>query len=183
MAKKLQEKLKAGRNTASTTPKEVPIVEEHIFQMEAVEKGNPIPSFQKPRIISQEDLIAFALAEVEIEIILPPIKDNQYSITKTSEEIHSQENIQHFCAPVIHPTTGELITSYKILSNDPSKVYDEVITSRDPDAVWVFFLWSIVNDDVGVCYHTIIWNEEYLVWVNYHKCICCCLICSLIPMG
>ena len=39
--------------------------------------------------------------------------------TTPSEVIHSQENLQHFCAPVLRPTTGELITSYKRLANDP----------------------------------------------------------------
>ena len=28
-------------------------------------------------------------------------------------------NIDHFCAPVIHPVTGESITSYKKLARDP----------------------------------------------------------------
>ena len=119
LAKKLNENRKADRKTASTTPKRVTVVEEPIFQMEQVEKGTPRPSFRTPRTISQEYLIAFSLAAVGIEIISPLIKDNQDSITKTSEEIHSQENIQHFCAPVIHPKTGELITSYKRLAKDP----------------------------------------------------------------
>ena len=64
-------------------------------------------------------MIAFSLAAVGIERISPLMKDNQDSITKTSEEIHSQENLQHFCAPVIHPTTGKLIRSYKHLAKDP----------------------------------------------------------------
>ena len=55
---------------------------------------------------------------VGIKRITPPTKDNQDSITKTTEETHYQENIQHFCAPVIHSRTGELITSYKRLSKD-----------------------------------------------------------------
>ena len=49
----------------------------------------------------------------------PTIYDNQDSLTKPIEEYHSMANIHHFCAPVIHPTTGELITSYKKLANDP----------------------------------------------------------------
>ena len=32
---------------------------------------------------------------------------------------HAPDNLQHFCAPVIHPTTGEIITSYKRLFNNP----------------------------------------------------------------
>ena len=64
-------------------------------------------------------LISFSLAAVGIKIIFPLTKDNQDSNTKTIEETHSQENIQKFCAPVIHTRTGELITSYKKLSKDP----------------------------------------------------------------
>ena len=64
-------------------------------------------------------MIAFLLEAVGIERILPLINDNQDSLTNPSKEIHSQENLQHFCAPVIHPTTGELITSYKRLAKDP----------------------------------------------------------------
>ena len=28
-------------------------------------------------------------------------------------------DIEHFCAPVVHPVTGETITSYKKLTDDP----------------------------------------------------------------
>ena len=41
--KKLNEKCKEDRKTAITTPKQVPVVEKPIFQIEQVEKGNPIP--------------------------------------------------------------------------------------------------------------------------------------------
>ena len=89
-----------------------------MFQMEPVEKGTPIPSFLTQRVVIQEALIAFSLAAVGIERIFPIINDNQDSHTKPSEEIHSQADLQYFCAPVIHPTTGELITSYKRLENN-----------------------------------------------------------------
>ena len=87
--------------------------------MEHVEQGTSRPSFRTPRIISQEALIEFSLAAVGIKIIFPLTEDNQDSITKTTEETHYQENIQQFCAPVIHPRTGGLITSYKRSSKDP----------------------------------------------------------------
>ena len=87
--------------------------------MEHVEQGTPIPSFRTLIIISQEALISFSLAAAGIKRISPLTKDNQDSNTKTIKETHSQENIQHFCAPVINPRTGELITSYKKFSKDP----------------------------------------------------------------
>ena len=117
--KKLNDERKSDRYNASTPPKQVPVVEEPIFLMEYVEQGTPRPSFRTPRIISQEALIALSLVEVGIKRIPPLTKYNQESITKTTEETHSQENIQHFCAPVIHPKTDELITSYKLLSKYP----------------------------------------------------------------
>ena len=79
----------------------------------------PRPLVRTPRIISQEALIAFSLAAVGIKIIHPITKNNQDYKNKKFGEIHSQQNPQHFCAPVIHPTTGEIMTSYKRLTNDP----------------------------------------------------------------
>ena len=92
---------------------------EESFQPEQEAAITPIPTFWTPRVISQEALLAFSLAAVGIERIFPVINDNQDSITKPIEEIHSQANLQHFCAPVIHPMTGEIITPYKRLANNP----------------------------------------------------------------
>ena len=96
LAKKLNDERKADSYEASTTPKQVPVVEKPIFQMEHVEQGTPRPSFQTPRIISQEALFAFSLEEVGIKRIPPLTNGNQDYITKTTKETHSQENIQHF---------------------------------------------------------------------------------------
>ena len=63
--------------------------------------------------------MAFSLAAVGIERSFLMVNDNQDSTIKTMEEVHAPDNLQHFCAPVIHPTTGEIITSYKRLVNDP----------------------------------------------------------------
>ena len=48
------------------------------------------------------------------------VEDNQDSTNKTMEEVHAPYNLQHFCDPVLHPTTGEIITSYKKLTKDPT---------------------------------------------------------------
>ena len=32
---------------------------------------------------------------------------------------HAHFNLEHFCAPVIHPSTGKLITKYAELANNP----------------------------------------------------------------
>ena len=84
LAKKLNNKRKAEICKASTIPKQVPVVEKPIFQMEHVEQGTPRPPFRTPIIISQEGLIAFSLAAVGIKIIVPLTKDKQDSITERS---------------------------------------------------------------------------------------------------
>ena len=57
---------------------------------------------------------------VGIERRFPMVEDNQDSTKKTMEEVHAPDNLQHFCAPVIHPTTGEIITSYKKVNQRPN---------------------------------------------------------------
>ena len=76
--------------------------------------------------------MAFSLAAVGIERRFLMVDDNQDSTIKKMEEVHAPDNLQHFCAPVIHPTTGEIITSYKRLVNDP-KLRDVWETSSGKD--------------------------------------------------
>ena len=90
-----------------------------MFEETPAPTRGPIPTFCTPRVISQEALRAFSLQAVGINPY-PIIIDNQDSTTTPSEEIHFQADIQHLCAPFIHPTTGEIITSYKKLANDPA---------------------------------------------------------------
>ena len=115
----LNEKREADRKKTSTTPTQVQLIEKPMCQMGHVSQGTPRPSIRTPRIIRQEALIAFSLESVGIKRIHPITKNNQDYKNKTFGEIHSQKNLQHFCAPVIHPTTDEIMTSYKRLKNDP----------------------------------------------------------------
>ena len=41
--------------------------------------------------------------------------------TKPSEENRYGLEIEHLCVPVIHLTTGETITQYKLLVKDPAR--------------------------------------------------------------
>ena len=109
----------ADRNTKNTTPTKAPLIKKIMCQLGHVRKETQRPSARTPRIIIQEALIAFSLAAVGIKRILPITKDNQDHNNQTVGEIQSQQNPQHFCAPVIHPTNGEIMTSYKRLTNDP----------------------------------------------------------------
>ena len=99
--------------------RELHIIEE-TDQPERTQCRSANPSFRTPCIISQEALMAFSLAAVGIERRFPMVEDHQDSTSKTMEEVHAPDNLQYFCATVIHPTTREIITSYKKLINDPT---------------------------------------------------------------
>lgn len=42
-------------------------------------------------------------------------------LQREKEEAHAEHDVEYFCAPVVHPETGETITRYKRLANDPVK--------------------------------------------------------------
>ena len=47
--------------------------------------------------------------------------DNTWTPYKLmKKEIYNDADIAHLCAPGIHPTTGEVITHYRKLKNDPT---------------------------------------------------------------
>eukprot|EP00978_Attheya_sp_CCMP212_P028922 scaffold101112_cov55-Attheya_sp.AAC.1 len=72
-------------------------------------------------IITQEALQAIALSTIQSAPSkqFPFTHCNQRSESKPDEEYHHSPGMEHFCAPVIHPTSGEIISSYKKLSKDP----------------------------------------------------------------
>ena len=63
-------------------------------------------------MITQEALnaVAFGVMESRPNWTIPT------SMETDSKDIHF--NVEHFCAPVIHPTTGKLITKYNELAKD-----------------------------------------------------------------
>jgi hypothetical protein len=71
--------------------------------------------------ITQEALQAIALSTIQSAPSkqFPFTHCNQKSESKPDEEYHHSPGMEHFCAPVIHPTSGEIISSYKKLSKDP----------------------------------------------------------------
>ena len=68
-----------------------------------------LPHFRSPRIFPPIALAAFNMAVMRIHE--NPLHTPQPT---TTPEI----NIEHFCAPVIHPVTREHITTYRKLQND-----------------------------------------------------------------
>ena len=66
------------------------------------------------RLISQSALNAMTMHEV-LTIHLPFTPRKLVPST-----FNDSANYAHFAAPMIHPTTGEIISSYKRLMNDPA---------------------------------------------------------------
>ena len=69
----------------------------------------PTPPSRTPRIISQEALAA---------VYHRGLAYGAFS-TPPPQRYTPQPPLEHFCAPVVHPVTGESITSYKRLARDP----------------------------------------------------------------
>jgi hypothetical protein len=83
---------------------------------EITEKTTPPNSppirLQHPALISQEALIMVTQTTWDSNIL-------SFTPDKLRPPQQLPHDIAHFCAPVTHPTTGELITSYKELARDP----------------------------------------------------------------
>ena len=73
---------------------------------------NTSASFKIPIMITQE-----ALQEVKFDIIthIP----SAFTPSKMKQPLNNNLNLEHYCAPVIHSTTGEIVTKYSKLTNDP----------------------------------------------------------------
>jgi hypothetical protein len=66
------------------------------------------------RLVSQQALNAMTMQEV----LTPPASFTQWHFVQKSYK-DTIPNYAHFALPMVHPTTGEIISSYKQLMNDP----------------------------------------------------------------
>ena len=80
------------------------------FQHQAFTKGSRSIS---PRFITQEALNAFAYKSMSNPQEWSPARAD------IPTPVYGTGNLEHFCAPVIHPTTGKIISKYRELANDP----------------------------------------------------------------
>ena len=69
-------------------------------------------SFQIPRMITKE-----ALQAVTFNIMTH--RPSVFTPSKMEHPLKEDLNLEHYCAPVIHHTTREIITKYPKLANDP----------------------------------------------------------------
>ena len=79
------------------------------------EPYEPLPQLNTPRMFTQQALSAFNAQALGININRP--KEASDFIGRQLSAL--PPDIQHFCMPVIHPVTGEHITNYMKLKNDP----------------------------------------------------------------
>ena len=79
--------------------------------------SNRIPRYS-PNIISQEalNLVTVGTSAAKPEVWAP--REFVTSSPNTGFD-NSNVNIEHLCAPMVHPVTGEMITSYRKLKDDP----------------------------------------------------------------
>ena len=61
--------------------------------------------FQIPRMITQE---AFHVVTFDVMTHTP----SELTHRKTKQPLNDDLNIEHYCVPVIHPTTREIMTKY-----------------------------------------------------------------------
>ena len=73
---------------------------------------NPIASFQIPRIITQE-----ALQSVTFDVMTHIL--SVFTPNKMKQPLNDDLDLEHYFVPAIHLTTGEIITKYSKLANDP----------------------------------------------------------------
>eukprot|EP00978_Attheya_sp_CCMP212_P024559 scaffold77412_cov58-Attheya_sp.AAC.1 len=95
-------------------------MEEMIYTVPTPKGANTSARHKNTNVITQEAFQAIALATIGAPSnTFPFTQCNQRSETRPDEEYHHSPGLEHFCAPVIHPTSGDIITSYKKLAKDP----------------------------------------------------------------
>ena len=67
--------------------------------------------FQIQRMITKEALHAVAFDAMKH-------RPSEFTPRKMKHPLKKYLNLKHYCAPVIHPTTGEIITKYSELASD-----------------------------------------------------------------
>ena len=52
-----------------------------------------------------------------------------------------------------------------------TRIVDEIITDCDPIPIRVFFLWSIIDHDSGICYGFVGWNGTNAIMIEEHNSV------------
>ena len=75
----------------------------------------PLPKFQNSRMILQEAFMAFTatVCGMSPEHLLPQ------SMRLDEDKINKAIELEHFCAPVVHPVSRETISKYQTLAKNP----------------------------------------------------------------
>ena len=99
----------------NTIPLSQPALPGQVIFKNASPSYDPPPRTASPRLISQEALYSF------IDTATDDRRTEHANFTPKKMRIPSwakERDLAEFCAPVIHPTTGEIITKYQRLARD-----------------------------------------------------------------
>ena len=93
------------------TPQQPAVIEDETEKRPYI----PLPKLQSSRMISQEALttITATVWGMSPEYFIPQ------SMQRYEYRINTAIKLDHFCAPVVHPVSGETITKYQTLARDP----------------------------------------------------------------
>ena len=88
-----------------------------------IEEDHPVPaptintsaSFQILIMITQE-----ALQSVTFDVMTH--RPSEFTPIKMKHPLNDDLKLKHYCATLIHPTTGEIIIKYSKLANDPETI-------------------------------------------------------------
>ncbi len=78
-------------------------------------KFTPIPSGARQRVVTQQAINVLTIQEkVSINRVFTPTALMEFAV------MHGPTRFEHYANPMVHPVTGETISSYKKLMNDPA---------------------------------------------------------------
>lgn len=111
--KKISEKYEESKTTAPRrSPRLNPQTKEKANV--ASTKYKPLPASQIPKMFLPLALVAFNINAMSIH------SNPHHTPVAAARETTLPPDIEHLCMPAIHPVTGELISSYSKLKNDPA---------------------------------------------------------------
>ena len=83
-------------------------------ELEQTSTYNPLPKFQNNWMISQKALADFTAMVWGTS----PAHFLPQHMRRDEDKLKTAIEMEHFCAPVVHPVTGEKISRYQTLAKD-----------------------------------------------------------------
>ena len=64
-----------------------------------------------------------------------------------------------------------------------TRIVDEITTDRDSHPIRVFFLWSIIDHDSGICYSSVGRNGSNAIMIEEHDSVGALGVCGGVALG